>query len=163
MATLFLLAWYAKSYNPKTCIEYGAKKGFTASIVASICPNIEIYGIDVWSGIAMPWSPHNLAFLLHDSPVHYRGYARFLNGNPESARERLMSSVAESFCPDLIVFDGQVFDHETLSPQLKQALHDLAPGGALVHYNLPRANIQIDWLQFQHEFPELRFIQVPKF
>ena len=57
MAVFFLLAWYATNYDPHTYVEYGAKKGLTASIVASICPNIEIYGIDTWSGIAMPSSP----------------------------------------------------------------------------------------------------------
>ena len=73
-----------------------------------------------------------------------------------------MSSLPDTFRADLVVFDGQVFDHETVGQHLKQALHDLAPNGALVYSNIPLIDNQLGWSRFQDDFPELKFIEIPQ-
>ena len=48
---MMLVAWYALERFPRRCVFFSVGEGVIASLVASACPNVEIYGIDRWEGL----------------------------------------------------------------------------------------------------------------
>lgn len=43
-----VLHWLAANFHPKTYLEVGVRRGFSLAMVASQCPEAEIYGFDLW-------------------------------------------------------------------------------------------------------------------
>lgn len=43
-----LLHWLAMKFHPRTYLEVGVRRGFSLAMVASQCPEAEIYGFDLW-------------------------------------------------------------------------------------------------------------------
>lgn len=125
-----LLAWYSSTHFPRRFLEFGVTKGFASLAVGTLCPSVEVYGIDRWQNINPRYDPvYMLQPVIHRAMAH-RGYMRFVNGDPETGLARLHRSMLRPRSFDLILVREQAgCDAGKI---LDQSLEQLGPGGALV-------------------------------
>jgi len=126
---LCLLAWYGNFNYPRRYVEFFAGRTPATGIVAVACPSVEIFKIDLLEGVAKPNNPFNISNIYNISP--YCGYLRLINGDVNTAVNRLIGSFIGSF-----TFDLGYIKEETIGEDFEKHLHSLlpylAPGGALV-------------------------------
>ena len=128
-AVLYALAWYGLHHPPRIYLEFGAKLGYTAALVAGACPTVEFYGIESWQEEGGEPSPYYATNML--SRVNYHGYARFVTGDSVTALGRLRNSFIGTWAIDLALVRGDLFGVGVLE-QLDNLIPGLASGGALV-------------------------------
>lgn len=141
MEALQFLAWYSTHRYPRNYLEVGIRRGYAAAIVAAGCPAVEVYGIDKFEGVIVDHTAiHYVARMLRTS-IGHRAYARFINGNIETALDRLKASFVGPFLLDLALVRG---DHlgEHLREQVADLLAHITPGGALVITCIEPARLQ---------------------
>lgn len=126
---LYALAWYSLHHSPRVYLEFGAKLGYTAAVVAGACPTVEFYGIESWQEDGGEPSPYYATNML--GRVNYRGYARFVTGDPVTALSRLQNSFVGVWAIDLALVRGDLFGVGVLE-QLDNLIPALVSGGALV-------------------------------
>jgi len=153
-ALVFLL-WYCGHHTPRTYLDFGVSHGCTAALVASICPWIEIYGVDTWNGVCYDHSPRTLAAILRRR-VGHRGYLRFVNGDMGTAVQRLRDSFIGPFTPDLVLVREDFLTEEPLD-QTDALLRDLAPGGGLVMTCNSAASFESVWMELETRFPHFSY------
>jgi predicted O-methyltransferase YrrM len=76
------LHWLAMKFHPKTYLEVGVRRGFSLAMVASQCPEAEIYGFDLW--IPQYAGVDNLGPKFVQSEIRNIGYNKtvhFFNGD----------------------------------------------------------------------------------
>ncbi|MCX5999862.1 MAG: class I SAM-dependent methyltransferase, partial [Chloroflexi bacterium] len=115
------------------------------------CPGVEIYGIDLWEDAdhESASSPANVAQMLDQ--VGYRGYTRFVNGEPRTAFRRLRDSFIGCLSVDLALVRGDMFGTDTIQ-QLSDLVPHLAPGGMLVFTCASAVGFQHVWKEMQDKF-----------
>jgi len=155
--SLCALSWYSLYHYPRTYIDFGIKKGCAAAVVAAACPGVEIYGIDRWegSGRGSAPQPSNAAGILQR--VGYRGYMRFVSGEPKTALCRLRDSFIGRFSFDLALVRGDMFDTEAIQ-QLSDLIPHLASGGMLVFTCVSTVVFQRVWKEMQDKFSEYVYL-----
>jgi len=125
--TRCFISWLARELRPKTYLEVGVRRAFSTAMVAARCPEVEIYGFDLWkrdyAGVPNPGPKFVQSEL---EKIGYREKVHFVNGNSHrtlpaffrSRRARFLDRVRvgwkfkrkpEAF--DLITIDG---DHSLL-------------------------------------------------
>ena len=131
-ACLYPLTWYTKKYLPKQYLEFGIRRGHTSALVAFLNNSVEIYGIDEWDsnpGDKYSQSPGFASSLLRTND--FRGYARFVTGDKQTAFKRLKQSFIGNMSFDLILFRIDIFGDKSIE-QLKEIMKFLGNNGALV-------------------------------
>lgn len=141
------ISWLAHELQPKTYLEVGVRRGFSMAMVASQCPEAEIYGFDLWArnyvGVSNPGPKFVQAEM---EKIGYRKKVHFINGNShrtlpaffQSRRARFGDRVKLSWkfkkrppTFDLILIDGE---HSLLgaSQDLADTMPYCAVAGAVV-------------------------------
>ncbi len=126
---LYALAWYGLHHSPRIYLEFGAKLGYTAALVAGACPTVEFYGIESWQEDGGEPTPYYATNMLRG--VGYQGYARFVTGDPMTALDRLQNSFIGNWAIDLALVRGELLGAGVLE-QLDNLIPALVSGGALV-------------------------------
>lgn len=129
---LCILSWYSLCYFPRSYMEFGISTGRAAAVVGAACPGVEIYGIDPFfpgSSGKETFAPDYVARILQN--LGYRGYMRFVAGNPRTAlgRLRMFSEGPVSF--DLVLVRCEMFESDAVQ-QLRDLILHLTPGGMIV-------------------------------
>jgi len=137
-------------------LELGISRGYGAGVVAKACPSVEIYGVDRWEGILYGNSPEKLSNALHD--VGLRGYLRFLNGDIDTAVQRLRDSFAGPFSLDLAFVRSETLSTNALDDILG-LISSLAPGGALILTDPSADQFAAVWNRIQERFPDFVHFQ----
>ncbi len=150
------LAWYSLYYYPRTYLDFGAKWGYTAALVTAAQPSVEFYGIESWqedSGYPVPYHATNMFFR-----VGYRGYARFVSGDPQTALARLQASCIGSLKVDLACVRADLLADGALA-LVKQLIDCLEPGGAIVLTSESSGVISHIWQACGQQFPQFTYIK----
>ncbi len=142
-----LLSWVAREREPTTYLEIGVRRGFSMAMVAARCPDVAIYGFDLWipdyAGVENPgprFVQTELRRLGHRGPVHlvsgnsHQTLPAFLGLPSAPTLQRVRSAIRFRRRPpqfDLITIDG---DHSLLGAyqDLTDAMPFCAVGGAVV-------------------------------
>ena len=145
--TRCFVSWLARELQPKAYLEVGVRRGFTMAMVASRCPQVEIYGFDMW--LPNYGDVHNPGPKFVQSEMERVGYKRKVNlisGNSHKRLPAFFRSSAASFWDrvilnwkfkqrppgfDLITIDG---DHSLLGAyqDLLDTMVHCAVGGVIV-------------------------------
>jgi len=147
---LFFLSWYGSRRFPHKYLELGIGKGCSAVAVANACPSVEIYGVDRFEGITSGNTPVTLSAVLHE--VGFRGYLRLLNGDIDTAVQRLRDSFTGPFSFDLAFIRGGILPVKALDVVL-DIIPCLTPGGALVVTARSEHQFISLWNEMQGRFP----------
>ena len=153
---LYALAWYSLHHSPRVYLEFGAKWGYTAALVAGACPTVEFYGIESWQEDGGEPSPYYATNML--GRMNYRGYARFVTGDPATALERLRNSFVGTWAIDLALVRGDLFGVEVLE-QLDSLLPVLTSGGALVFTCSDRELFEWVYAEVGKKFTDLTYLR----
>ncbi|MHB1340733.1 MAG: class I SAM-dependent methyltransferase [Coriobacteriia bacterium] len=141
-----VIGWLSEMIQPKVYLEIGVRRGFSMSAVVSRCPNVEVFGFDMWvkqyAGVGNPGPAlvrrelrrvghrGNLVLIGGDS---HQTLPKFFGDLPYSIWDRLLRRAyhAPDLGFDLILVDG---DHsiEGAYADLKQVIGHLRVGGVLV-------------------------------
>jgi len=76
------ISWLARELQPRTYLEVGVRRGFSMAMVASRCPESEIYGFDLW--VANYGAVNNPGHKFVQSELEKIGYRKkvhFFSGN----------------------------------------------------------------------------------
>jgi len=147
---LFFLAWHGSRCFPHKYLELGFSRGYGTAVVADACPSVEVYGVDRWEGILQKNTPVNLSRVLYE--VGLRGYLRFLNGDIDTAVQRLRESFMGPFRLDLAFVRGNTLSGNELEAMLG-LIPCLAAGGALVLTDHSADRFISVWNEMQKRFP----------
>lgn len=153
---LYALAWYSLHHSPRVYLEFGAKLGYTAALVAGACPTVEFYGIESWQEDGGEPSPYYATNML--GRVNYRGYARFVTGDPVTALARLKSSFVGEWAIDLALVRGDLFG-EGVRSQLNNLIPALTSGGALVFTCSNPELFEMVYQEIGQKFPDLTYLR----
>jgi hypothetical protein len=157
LTALSVLVWFSLLRSPKTYLEFGIQRWYSAAQVAAVCPNAEIYGIDPWrNGPDRPVpTAYFLTYLLQT--IHYRGYLRFVTGEAETAVERLEASSIFPLSVDLALLRGELFA-DGGGEQLCGLIPRMASGGALVFTSPSEETFQAGWGEALRRFPQYTYL-----
>ncbi len=76
------LAWLAKRLNPRTYLEVGVFRGFSMAVVVAKCPEIDVYGFDLWvPGYGKTENPGPPFIQAELQKVGYHKIATLVTGN----------------------------------------------------------------------------------
>jgi predicted O-methyltransferase YrrM len=138
-----LLAWLARELNPASYLEVGVRRGFSMAMVAARCPDVALYGFDLWirnyAGVDNPgpgFVRQEIRRLGHRGPIHlisgdsHVTLPRFLRQRRAFWSLRL-SGRHRPHRFSLITIDG---DHSILGAyqDLSETMPFCAAGGAVV-------------------------------
>lgn len=154
--TLYALAWYGLYHSPRTYLEFGAKQGYTAALVAGACPTVEFYGIESWQEDGGEPSPYYATNML--GRVNYRGYNRFVTGDPVTALGRLKNSFVGEWAIDLALVRGDLFGWGVLD-QLNDLIPAITAGGGLVFTCSDRELFEGVYQEIGQQFPDLTYLR----
>lgn len=154
---MFLLSWYSLFHHPRNYLEFGAKQGCAIATVGACVPSVEIYGIDTWEGVLQAHSPLEIARMLHHAYGH-RGFARFVNGDIDTALARLRASFLEPFTFDLVLVRADMLQEGPFE-QVGELLDSLASGGALVLTCRSPGGFEALWPLVQRKFPRFSYFR----
>ncbi len=154
--TLYALAWYSLYHSPRTYLEFGAKQGYTAALVAGACPTVEFYGIESWQEDGGEPSPYYATNML--GRVNYRGYTRFVTGDPVTALARLKSSFVGEWAIDLALVRGDLFGWGVLD-QLNDLIPAITAGGGLVFTCSDQELFEGVYQEIGQQFPDLTYLR----
>ena len=153
---LYALAWYSLHHSPRVYLEFGAKLGYTAAVVVGACPTVEFYGIESWQEDGGEPSPYYATNML--GRVNYRGYARFVTGDPVTALSRLQNSFVGVWAINLALVRGDLFGVGVLE-QLDNLIPDLVSGGALVFTCSDRELFEWVYQEVGQKFADLTYLR----
>jgi predicted O-methyltransferase YrrM len=137
-ADLFTMLWAATRFiEPKSYLEIGVCRGWSAAVVAAAAPEVDIYGFDLWPddyrGIDLPGPDFVRSEL---QTIGHRGSTSLVSGDSESTVPTFLAARPDLYF-DLITVDGGK-SVQSFSSDLANALPRLEVGGALVVDDLPR-------------------------
>ena len=155
--SLFFLAWYSRYHCPRRYLEFGIKRGYAAAVVAAASPSVEIYGVDSWEGALYRHTPLNVAAILRWAVAH-QGYLRFINGDINTAVQRLRDSFIGSFFFDLVLVRGDMLGADALD-KVRDVLRHLAAGGALVFTCASAERFAFIWSEIQRQVPQFTYLK----
>lgn len=153
---LYALAWYSLHHSPRIYLEFGAKQGYMAALVAGACPTVEFYGIESWQEDGGEPSPYYATNML--GRVNYRGYARFITGDPVTALSRLQNSFIGEWVIDLALVRGDLFGVGVLE-QLYSLIPALTSGGALVFTCSDPELFEMVYQEIGQKFADLTYLR----
>ncbi len=149
---LCFLAWHSLTRFPRTYLEFGFGKGCAAAVVAGANPAVEVYGFDDWEGVISDRTDVvEICGMLRHSFGHF-AYQRFMNGDIQTAVERLRKSFVGNFVVDLAFVRGNTLG-KSLGTQVEDLLGNLAPGGALVVTMEPPGILEALWPEWHKQHP----------
>jgi len=121
----------AKLHKPKNYLEIGVRRGRSSLVVANACPDVNIFGCDIWmenyAGMENPGPDYVRGELIRQG---HRGEIEFLNGDSHILIPDLFRSQPDIQF-DLITVDGDHSEDGALA-DLTTVIERLAPGGVLV-------------------------------
>jgi hypothetical protein len=126
-----LIAGCCRRRCPGVYVEYGASIGrCTTSIVVDFNPSADVFAIDDWlEKRERAGSPACFSTALNNAG--FRGYARYLAGDVQTALPRLKESGLGPLAVDLATFRERLFKNGAMEA-LQDLLSCLAPSGAVV-------------------------------
>lgn len=157
MDFLVFLSWYSQYHYPRRYLELGIGQSYAAVVVGATCPSVEIYDISRWEGVLNRSAPVNIAQRLRRNFTHH-GYVRFINGDINTAVQRLRNSFIGSFFFDLVFIQGDMLGEHT-TKQVNELLTHLAPGGALVFTCSFVDSFKYVWNEAQKGFSQFSYFQ----
>ncbi len=126
---LCLLAWYSYFNYPRRYLEFFTCLTPATGVVAATCPSVEIFKADILEGVAKQNNPFDISYIYTISP--YRGYLRIINGDIQTAINRITDTFIGIF-----TFDLAFIKEETIGEEFEKHLLCLLPyltnGGALI-------------------------------
>lgn len=134
------IAWYAIHFFPRCYVDIGAARGYSAPMVLGACSMTECNIIESWD--AKNSGPFSNARVLSDllHKIGFRGYLRFVTGDPSTAFNRLQDSLPSPMFFDLVVFRSDLFkDKKQIVQQLHHILNYLSAKGVLLFCCRPKA------------------------
>lgn len=161
-ASMYALAWYSLYHYPRSYLEFGLEKGFTAAAVAAACPSVEIYGIDSWSSSNIGSSKITISSAAWNiQQVGYRGYTRFVTGDPSTGFSRLKESCISPLSLDLVLLRADMFGIDA-TKQLNQIVPYVRSGGAIVIYSISEDIFKSVWSEMQEKYFQFTYLQCKK-
>jgi len=138
-ADLFTMLWAAASFvQPDSYLEIGVCRGWSAAVVASVCPNAAIYGFDLWQsdyhGIAVPGPEFVRTELL---AAGHRGNVTLVSGDSATTVHEFLGQHRDLYF-DLVTIDGGK-SVRSLTSDLANVLPRLKVGGIVVFDDMPVA------------------------
>jgi len=156
--SLCAMAWFSRNYYPRSFLEFGFRDASDAVVVAAFCPGVEIYRLD-------PFQSTDSRFIPSPSQVDrvlerygYRGYTRFITGEPSTAFRRLRDSSIGRLSLDLVLFHAGILGVDVLQ-QLNDLIPHLSPGGMIVFTHNSTADFQCLWREMQKKFNRFTYLQ----
>lgn len=156
---LFFLSWYSRHHYPRRYLEFGTRHGYAAAAVASVCPSVEIYGVNRWDGVLERDTPFDVVRV--HKHVDHQGYIRFINGDVRTAVQRLHDSFIGSFYFDLVLVRGDLLAADAVK-QVKDLLAFLSSGGALVFTCGSAEQFMPVWNEIRAGHPQFTYFHCEK-
>ncbi len=170
------LAWLARETRPRTYLEIGVRRGFSMAVVAGRCPNVEIFGFDLWirnyagaENAGPRFVREELRQIGHRGPLHlisgdsHRMVPAFFGEASAPITDRIRIGKASRRRPaafDLMTIDG---DHSLLGAyqDLSDTLPRCAIGGVVVFDDIapggvPAAGLEAERGRDPHGWQDLR-------
>ena len=121
----------AKLHRPKNYLEIGVRRGRSCLVVASACPDVNIFGCDIWMENYAGMENPGPGFVRNElARLGHIGQLEFLNGDSHRLIPELIRFRPELLF-DLITVDGDHSEGGALA-DLETVIELLAPGGILV-------------------------------
>ena len=128
----------AASYfiQPANYLEIGVRRGYSAAVVAAMCPSSNIYGFDLWMddyiGVPNPGPDFVRAELVR---AGHQGTATLVSGDSRSTVPEFLIEHPELFF-DMITIDG-VKSMRGVASDFRHTLPRLKIGGVVAYDDLP--------------------------
>ena len=153
---LFFLYWYSLNHFPRRYLEFFVSRSSGAVVSASTCPSIEVYKVDRWEGTHPAHSPHDLINIFYT--FDFRGYVRFINGNVDTAIQRLKDSFVGPFTFDLMFVRGENLSEEA-EVHVCNLISHLGAGGALVFSHDSSDEFARIWCKIKDNYSQYTYFQ----
>ena len=163
-----VVSWLAKVLHPNNYLEVGVRRGFSMAMVASRCPDVELFGFDNWIrnyvGVKNP-GPRFVQSEMRK--IGYEKKISFINGNSHQTLpaffksnsgglrnlpgiKMITGSKSRPSMFDLIVIDG---DHSILGAyqDLVDTMPYCTPGGVIVFDDIAPDLSNLDPAAIQRE------------
>lgn len=157
-------AWHTFYSHPKFYLDIGITQDLVALVALGASPTMECYAIEPWNSEGGTTIPHPMSFTRTLHMNGFRGYLRFITGDPSTAFNRLQSSLSTPIIFDLVVFRGQLFKgKEEILRQLEDIFKHLSTKGMVLFHCQSKEVFKETWKSLQTQYPKMVFWGFEKF
>lgn len=137
LANLITAVWAAGTLlHPRTYLEIGVQRGRSAAVLASVAPECDIYGFDLWiEGYAGTDNPGPDFVRGELARVQHRGKLELVSGNSRDTLPAYLASHHDLFF-DIVTIDGDK-SIPGIASDFAQSLPRLKVGGIVIFDDIP--------------------------